>query len=437
MVRINGTYHSLYNLDVRYIVVYGGRRSSKSWGVSKLLVRKAMEHHHRRVVVLRKFGTSIRLSVWDRVQNAIMEVMPLSRCDINKGERRITLPTGSEFLFVGADDPEKLKSIENVTDYWLEEATEFTANDFDVLDAGMSTPCTPPPQIYMTFNPVPQISGYQHWLQRRFLGVEHAMSVPRVVGNACVLRTWYKDNLMCPQTTIDLLEGYKDTNPSLYLMWALGEFTKLAGAILSNVDVVAVVGPGAHFLGYSIDFGYANDPCAVVAVWQRGRDVWLQQLIYATGLTNPDLSEAMDAVGVPKSADIMADCAEPKSIEELRRAGWMVQPAIKFGKTFKRSAALYMQGLWIHVLEDSGDIQRECATWSWRTDPKSTDEEGRVRVLPLVADGNDHAIDAAIYRLYRPGGTIGLGSAADSVTGISSLSSSIIKDNIPTLGGAP
>ncbi len=423
-VRINEVYDKLLHMNCRYFIIYGGRRSSKSWSTSQLIVRQALEFRPRRVCVLRKFATSIRNSVWERVKGAITEQIPLRMCEINKSERRITLPGESEILFVGADDVEKLKSIEDVGTYWLEEATEFTEHDFDVIDAGMSSACVPAPQIYLTFNPVPQIAGYQHWLQERFLGVEHELGVPRVDGNTCVLRTWYKDNHMCPQETIDLLEGYKETNPALYKMWALGEFSLLEGSILRDWDVVPSVPAHAQFAGYAIDFGYAHDPAAVVAVWRHRRELWVEQRVYATGLTNPDLSAAMESVGIDRYADIVADCAEPKSIEELRRLGWQVTPAQKIGKTFKRSAALYMQGLTVHVLEDSPDFQRECATWSWRQD-----KEGHV--LPLVADGNDHCIDALIYRVYRPGGSI---EGVDMVRSEAPpVRTTIVSDKVPVL----
>ncbi len=397
--------------------------------MSQLLVRQALENPGRRIVILRKFATSIRLSVWDRVKSAIEEALPLSMCDINISNRRIGLPTGSEFQFVGADDTEKLKSIEDVGTYWLEEATEFVEQELNVLDAGMSTQCTPPPQFWLTFNPVPQIGAHQHWLQERFTGkIEHEMSVPRVSGNVCVLRTWYKDNAMCPQINIDILEGYKEHNELLYLMWALGEFTHLEGSILSNYNVVESVPARAHSLGYAIDFGYSVDPAAVVAVWQHGREIWIEQKVYMAGLTNPDLSEAMEEAGIPKYAHIVADSAEPKSIEELRREGWTVEPAIKFGQQFKKSAALFLQGLQIHILENSHDLQRECATWSWKIDKEN-------HVLPIVEDGNDHGIDALIYRIYRPGGSIDFTAIEQGRGTLPVMRRSIVSDRVPALVG--
>ena len=108
----------------------------------------------------------------------------------------------------------------------------------------------------------------------------------------------------------------------------------------------------------------------------------------------------------PGVDDVIADSAEPKSIEELRRMGWLVRPSEK--KTgaggvggFKRSAALFLRGMHIHALEESTNLRRELSTWSWRQD-----RDGKV--LPLVADGGDHTIDCLIYRTYRPDRSISL-----------------------------
>lgn len=396
---INRVYLPVYSLKKRYIILYGSRRSGKSVFASQALARRAMECPRRNIVVMRKYATTIRLSVWARMLAAIEEVIPLSECYLNKSDRIIRLPNGSSFNFVGADDPEKLKSIEGVTEYWLEEATEFTEEDFNTIDAGMSTDCDPAPQIWLTFNPVPIVPGYMIWVQERFLQIEHKLGKIAVGDNYAVLRTYYKHNKYCPEMSKQVLEMYRQTNPDLWKMWGLGEFTALRGAILKNWDVVKDVPDGIPLVGYGEDFGFAEDPAAVVKVWKHRDHVWIQQKVYASGLTNPELSEAMEYAGMRKGIDdIVADSAEPKTIAELKNYGWNVRPSEK-GRDYKRAAALYLMGLHIHVLEDSPAVKKECATWSWKMD-----KEGHV--LPVVADGNDHTIDALIYRIFRPGGTL-------------------------------
>lgn len=395
VVRINRTFSQLYNIYCRYMVIYGGRRSSKSVSVSQLLVRKAFEHH-RRVAVLRKFATTLRLSVWARYQSAIEETgTSLRECSINKTERDIILPNGSSFHFIGADDPQKLKSIEGITDYHLEEATEFEEIDFDTMDAGLSADVYPPPQIWLTFNPIPFVQGFIPWLVRRFIHkVPHEMSVPAIDGDICVLRTWYKDNAFCPVATIKLLESYKEHNPELYKMWALGEFTYLEGVIFKNWDVVEMVPKGATLIGYGLDFGFSEDPFAVIKVWQSHEEIWLKQIIYSTNLTNREASQCMEEGGVKKRQDhIIGDSAEPKSIKEFKNMGWLISPSYK-SPDYKRAAIRYLKDFRIHITKDSPDLIREFSTWSWKKDKVSG------RFLPIPVDGDDHGIDATIYRTY-------------------------------------
>lgn len=377
------------------MVVYGGRRSAKSVSVSQLLVRKACEHQ-RRIGVLRKYAVTIRLSTWERIRSAIQETgMSIGDCDVNKSDRSITLPNGSSFHFFGADDPQKMKSIEDFTDFWLEEANEFDEIDVDTLDAGLSADVNPAPQIWLTFNPIPFVEGFIPWLVSRFISkVPSVLSVPQINEDICVIRTWFKDNPFCPAPTIKLLNSYKDSNPALYRMWALGEFTHLEGVILKNWDIVDDVPDGADFMGYGLDFGFADDPFTCIKVWKSHEELWVQQKVYATDLTNPQASEAMEEVGVLKRIDdLVADSAEPKSIRELRNMGWLVSPCDK-APDYKRAAIKYLQSFKIHVTRDSPDVVREFSVWSWKKDKVTG------RFLPVPVDGNDHAVDALIYRVF-------------------------------------
>ncbi len=407
--KINHIYLQLYDLDKRYMITYGSRRSGKSVYVSQALARRGLENPNRNIVIMRKFATTIRLSVWARMLDAIDEIVPLSECYVNKSDRIIQLPNGSSYNFVGADDAEKLKSIENVTDYWMEEATEFTEEDFDTIDAGMSTACDPPPQIWLSFNPIPIVPGYMLWIQERFLQIEHELGQLVIGDDYAVIRTYYRHNKYCPEATKKVLEKYRTTNPDLWKMWGLGEFATLHGAILKNWDVVKDVPTGIPMIGYGEDFGFADDPAAVVKVWRHRDDVWIQQKVYAAGLTNPELSEAMEYSGMRKGIDhTIADNAEPKTIQELKNLGWLMSPCEK-GRDYKRAAALYLMGLKLHVLEDSPAVKKEFATWSWKLD-----KEGKP--MPVVADGNDHCVDAFIYRIFRPSGTLSEDDLAGSTT---------------------
>lgn len=391
---MNRVYSSLLDREERYGVVFGGRRSGKSHGVGDIIAIQAATRPGRKIVCMRKVARTIRVSLWPRMLAALASVGALETAYINKSDKEILLSNGTMILFLGADDSEKLKSIEGVTDYWLEEATEFSEGDFDTIDVGLSADVEPPPRIWLTFNPIPMIPGQQHWIQRRFLSVQAKMGELTVTDEAFVLRTWHLHNAFLPQRTRDVLEAYKETNPQLYRMWVLGEFTTVEGAILSDWDIVAEVPDGVPFLGYGLDFGYANDPAALVAIWSHNDDLYLREELYQTGLTNQDIARIMrEDLEIDRGHVIIADSAEPKSIAEIRAEGFTITGSDK-GPDYKRSAARWLQSKHIHVVEGSPNAQREVSTWSW-------DRDRSGNILPRPADGNDHAIDATIYGAYK------------------------------------
>lgn len=395
-VRINATFAQLENLPawVRYVILYGGRRSSKSFSWSQLIQKRGLKWK-RKVVCLRKFKSTIRHSTWARVKAAVDESIGLDKAKVNESNFEITLPNGTQYYFVGADDPQKLKSLEGATDVVLEETNEFEEQDFDTLDAGLSPSLNddePPAQVWFSFNPIPEVEDAPHWIQTRFLHrVVHELSEVALSEelDCAILRTWYKDNAFCPKATVKLLESYKDTNPTLYEMWALGRFVRLEGVILKKWDVVNDVPQTVDFWGHGVDFGFADDPAVCVSVWGTRTDLWVRQRVYASEMTNPEFAAAMFDAGVKHGELLVADSAEPKSIKELQDAGLMVQPSEK-GADYKRAAAIKLQGYFIHVTVESVDVRREVSTWSWMKNKKTG------KPIPKPQDGNDHSIDALI-----------------------------------------
>jgi phage terminase large subunit len=386
-IRINEAYEELRRYEHRYIVLYGGRRSGKSYAISQLLVLKAIANK-RKIVCMRKVGTTLRLSVYPRIKDALNQIgIPYKE---NKTDMSFTLPNGSVFLCLGADDPEKLKSLEGATDYWLEEATEFDEADLDTIDAGLSADCEPPPQIYLSFNPIPSIQGFEHWIQKKFLHGEFPIGKIVCHENYIVLRTTYKQNAFCPEPVKKVLEGYKLTNPILYKMWALGEFTKVEGAILTKWDIVDKVPDGIDEIGYGLDFGFSADPACLVKLWAHNDDLYVREEVYSTDMTNQDLGREFRKLGV--KGLIRADDAEPKSIMEIQQMGFAIT---KFGKSpdYKRHACQWLQSKNIHVLRGSTNVVRDISTWMWAKDKQGNQ-------LPKPADGNDHACDAIIYGAY-------------------------------------
>lgn len=332
-IQINDCYRQLFGpdntlrKDVRYFEIYGGRRSAKSHEVVACLGLTAMQEPGHFIPCCRKVGDTLKDSVYSELLGFFdSNHIPYYS---NKTDKEIVLPNKSRFRCFGLNDADRLKSLKGASTIWIEEANECTEDDIDSLDAGLS-PSNYPGRMIFTHNPIPNIPGSMHWLQRRFLQIEHHLgeAVINEKANALVLRTWYKNNRWCPEETKRVLEGYKETNPEKYKLWALGEFTTMEGTVFTYNE-----GPGPGWdivknvpreiehdsIGVGLDFGFSNDPSAATRLWVREREIWIKQLVYKTGLHNDALYAELKTAGVNEYEEVTGDSARPDIISDLYR----------------------------------------------------------------------------------------------------------------------
>jgi phage terminase large subunit len=405
-IKINSVYRQLIGpdrtlrKDVRYFELYGGRRSGKSIATAQVLGLTAMIEADHFIVCTRKVATSLKDSVFSELQtffriNSIPHIA-------NKNDKEITLQNRSRFRCFGLDDPDKLKSLKDATIIWNEEATEDSEDDIDSIDAGLS-PQKYPGRMIFTHNPVPQILGSMTWLQRRFLLKKHELSKALIdkESNALILRTWYKDNAFCPPETIKVLEKYKETNPSKYKLWALGEYTQLEGCVFTNWDIVHSVPDGVDTIGIGLDFGFSMDPNAAVRLWISERDLYIHQLVYKTELFNDALYSELVSSGVGEYEMVTADSARPDIIADLYRLGLYGIKGVKKRANYKEDVATRLQGYRIHLIEGDTDLIREFSTYAWARDKNN-------KQLPKLQDGDDHLVDATIMRIHEYSGKVSI-----------------------------
>lgn len=379
-------YDHLFDYDTFTEVHYGGASSGKSHGVFQKIVIKALKDWKkpRKILVLRKVGATVRDSVFADVQATLSYFGILNMCKVNMSAFRIELPNGAEFIFKGMDNPEKIKSIKGISDVVMEEASEFTLDDYTQLTLRLRDKAHKQKQIYLMFNPVSKAN----WVYNAFF-----VKKPK---NTVVYQTTYKDNRFLDALTRENIEELANRNEAYYKIYALGEFAtldklvfpKYTKALLNKDDLRQIT---SYF---GLDYGFINDPSAFmhVKIDDDHKRLYVVEEYVKKGLTNDKIAESITALGYAKE-QIRADSAEKKSNQELRNLG--------IGRVIdvKKGAGSVMQGIqyllqyeWI-VDERCVKTIEELENYTWKKD-KATNE-----YINEPVDSYNHCLDAIRYAI--------------------------------------
>lgn len=379
-------YDHLFDYDTFTEVHYGGASSGKSHGVFQKIVIKALKDWKkpRKILVLRKVGATVRDSVFADVQATLSYFGILNMCKINMSAFRIELPNGAEFIFKGMDNPEKIKSIKGISDVVMEEASEFTLDDYTQLTLRLRDKAHKQKQIYLMFNPVSKAN----WVYNAFF-----VKKPK---NTVVYQTTYKDNRFLDALTRENIEELANRNEAYYKIYALGEFATLDKLVfpkytkaLLNKDELRQI---TSYFG--LDYGFINDPSAFmhVKIDDDRKRLYVVEEYVKKGLTNDKIAENITALGYAKE-QIRADSAEKKSNQELRNLG------ISRVIDVKKGAGSVMQGIqyllqyeWI-VDERCVKTIEELENYTWKKD-KATNE-----YINEPVDSYNHCLDAIRYAI--------------------------------------
>lgn len=370
----------LYQYDQKIEVYYGSGGSGKSVFIAQKLLIKAL-NDKRKILCIRKVGNSQKESCWRLLLEILSKWDIKKYCKVRISDMSIELPNGSILLCKGLDDQEKIKSIVGITDIWCEEATELSEEDFLQLQIRMRSQKNDM-QVFLSFNPVSRTN----WVYKRWFA-EDAKDKP------FILKTTYKDNKFLTQQYIETLEELKETNPYYYKVYALGEFASLDKLVYNNWEILDFDYreiKGDLLIG--LDFGFSQDPSAIIASILVDDDLYIFKEYYKSGLTNPEIANVIKALGFSKSV-IIADSAELKSIQELRQDGiYRIRPATK-GPDSIRHGIQKLQQLNIHVHPDCVSTITEFQNYSWKKDRKT----GEYVNQPI--DDFNHLMDALRYSL--------------------------------------
>lgn len=371
----------------RYNVNYGGRGSGKTrFIITKLLIKGLKEK--RMILLMRKTTANCKFSVWKELKEAVArwgltkyftfyETDYSAVCKLN----------GTMFKCLGLDIAEKIKGFSEVSDVLLEEATEFTPEDVDLIDGTVrSVKYKLPLQIYFCFNPVSK----QNYVYKRF-GFDTGITPP----NTFIQKTTYLDNPYLSKDYIQRMEEMRLTNPTRWKIEALGDFVTLDKLVFYNwrvEDFDHTKLPGQLAIG--LDFGFINDTSALVAsiINEQNKTIHIFREWGETGKTNQELAQVINALGFSKSI-IVADAAEQKSIEEIKRTGIPKIRPCKKGADSIMHGIQQLQNYQIIIHPSCENLKVELENYSWQKD-KATGE-----YINKPIDSFNHYIDALRYSL--------------------------------------
>ena len=370
----------------RYNVYYGGRGSGKTRFVMSKLVLKGLKEK-RTILLMRKTTANCKFSVWKELKEAVARFQLTEYFTFYESDySAVCKLNGTVFKCMGLDIAEKIKGFAEVSDVLLEEATEFTPEDVDLIDGTVrSVLYSLPLQIYFCFNPVSKVN----YVYKRF-GFDTGI----IPDNTFILKTTYLDNPFVSPDYIERMETMKRINPTRWKIEALGDFVSLDKLVFQNYRVEEfnhIDIKGTLLVG--LDFGFVNDTSALTAsiLDEERKRIYIFREWGDTNKTNEEIANIISALGFAK-ANIIADSSEPKSIEELKRKGiTRIRGAVK-GKNSVIHGIQRLQQYEIIVHPTCTNVITELENYSWKKD-----RNGEYTNEPV--DMFNHYLDALRYSI--------------------------------------
>lgn len=388
--KVGKGYKSFWNFKGRYKVCKGSRASKKSTTTAQWIIYNMMKYPLSNTLVIRQMFNTHLDSTWTQLKWATKNLGVADLWDFKKSPLSATYrPTGQKILFRGLDDPMSITSITVEHGYlcwcWWEEAYQVKSEDaFNKVD--MSIRGELPPgyfkQHIVTFNPWSD----RHWLKKRFFDVGDE--------DVLAITTNYLCNEFLGDDDKKVFEKMRETNPERYRVEGLGNWGIVDGLVFSNWRVETFQSKnlnGELLLG--LDFGFTNDPTAIISsiIDEDNKRLYVFDEFFKKGLLNNQIADILIKKGYSKSI-IIADSAEQKSIEEIRRCGVRrIKEAVK-GQGSVLQGIQKLQQYEIIIHPSCINLIEEFENYSWAQDKDGTG-------INKPVDMFNHGIDALRYSL--------------------------------------
>jgi len=356
------------SLKKRIKIIQGGTSAGKTYGILPILITKAATYPRTDISVVAESIPHLRRGALKDFLKIMKETGRYFDERFNKSLLRYEFANGSVIEFFSADDSSKLRGARRDVLY-INECNNVTFESYNELAIRTKK------EVYLDFNP-----ANEFWVHKEL----------KDEPDSDFLILTYKDNEALDDSIVQQIEKnrLKAETSAYWANWwrvyGLGEIGMLEGVIFSNWKQIDKLPIEAKLIGIGLDFGYTNDPTAIIEIYNYNGQRILNELKYQTGMLNSDIAKEL-----PKHVPVYADSSEPKSIDEIRRYGITIKGVTK-GKDSINYGIDVMQRQEYLVTSNSVNLIKELRAYCWDTDKQGTR-------LNKPIDTNNHAIDALRY----------------------------------------
>ena len=355
----------ILSLEKRLSAVAGGTSASKTISILMWLIHYAQTTNDEVISVVSESFPHLKRGAIRDFLNILETQGYYNDSAWNRTDFIYTFPSGSKIEFFSADQPGKVRGPRRDV-LFINEANNVPYETYTQLEIRTKK------KIWLDWNPISEFWFYTE--------------VKNTTDHDFITLT-YKDNEALEKSIVDAIESRKD-NKNWWSVYGLGQLGEVEGRIYTNWQILDSIPHEARLERYGLDFGYSVDPTAIIAIHYYNGGYILDEITYQKGLLNQQIADIFK--NVPQSL-VIADSAEPKSIDELKLYGVNILPANK-GPGSVTQGIQWLQSQKISVTKHSTHLIKEQRNYLWKTD-----KEGHYLSPNVPEDGNDHGLDAARY----------------------------------------
>ena len=374
VIHTNKVFRHLQQDRSKIVVQQGGTRSGKTYNILMWIIfAYCQQNKGKMITIVRKSFPAVRGTVM-RDFFQILRDYNMYTEDLHSKSNNEYLIEGNTVEFISLDIPQKIRGRKRDL-LFINEANELNFEDWQQLVFRTTE------QIIIDYNPSEEF----HWIYDKVLTRD----------DCSFYQTTYLDNPFLPIQIVKEIERLRETDENYWRVYGLGERGQ-SRSLVFTFSTIPSIPPRAKLISYGLDFGFSNDPTAMVATYMEGDNIYVAELIYRTGMTNQDIDHEFSKLGLDRRDEVYADSAEPKSIEEIHRMGWNVKSTSK--GTINQGIDM-LRRYKLHVLETSSNVIKEMRNYKY-----IEDKNGDLTNKPV--DKYNHACDALRYsvinKLNRP-----------------------------------